>query len=263
MPRKKADSKTAVKTVKKATTRKKSSVKAAEPSKTKAAAKPAAKVATKTAAKTAVKTTARTTAKTTPKATPKTAAKTTAKTAAKSPAKAAAKSTAKSPAKAAKASARPGRKTRTKSSALKTTEVAAKPEVASTEAVASDNTPATEPLTGKELLKKVKELGNSVPKEEKAKICGYSALTKNGLERVNMMKFLNALIDAGGIDLDGKSGDSSGRGGRSASYKITVQSNGNLLIGAAYTKQMDLKPGDEFKITLGRKHIRLTQVEDE
>ena len=44
-------------------------------------------------------------------------------------------------------------------------------------------------------------------KEEKAKACGYYAITKNGLERVNMMKFLNALIDAEGIDLDGKSGN--------------------------------------------------------
>jgi len=32
-----------------------------------------------------------------------------------------------------------------------------------------------------------------------------------------------------------------------------VQSNGNLLIGSAYTKQLDLKPGDEFEISLGHK----------
>jgi hypothetical protein len=44
-----------------------------------------------------------------------------------------------------------------------------------------------------------------------------------------------------------------------------VQSNGNLLIGSAYTKQMGLQPGDEFEITLGRKHIHLKQLgaEDE
>ena len=52
-------------------------------------------------------------------------------------------------------------------------------------------------------------------------------------------------------------------GGRSASYRITVQSNGNLLIGSAYTKQMGLKPGDEFEISLGRKHIRLTQIDSD
>lgn len=118
-----------------------------------------------------------------------------------------------------------------------------------------------EPLTGEELIEKVKTLGN-LTKEEKAKECGYYTLTKSGVQRVNMMKFLNALIDAEGIELDGKL-SKNGRGGRSASYRITVQSNGNLLIGSAYTKQMDLKPGDEFEISLGRKHIHLKQVSDE
>ena len=114
------------------------------------------------------------------------------------------------------------------------------------------------PLTGEALLEKVKDLGN-LSKEEKAKACGYSTMTKNGVERVNMMKFLNALIDAEGIELD-STGNGHGRGGRSASYRISVQSNGNLLIGAAYTKKMDLEPGDEFHITLGRKHIHLKKV---
>lgn len=118
----------------------------------------------------------------------------------------------------------------------------------------------SEPLTGESLLKKVKELQH-LSKEEKARECGYSTVTKSGVERVNMMKFLNALIDAEGIELDGKS-STNGRGGRSASYRISVQSNGNLLIGAAYTKQMDLRPGDEFEISLGRKHIQLKQLDD-
>lgn len=113
-------------------------------------------------------------------------------------------------------------------------------------------------LKGKALVKKVKELGH-LSREEKAKICGYYTVTKKGVTRVNMMKFLNALIDAEGIQID-KTESGNGRGGRSASYRITVQSNGNLLIGSAYTKQMGLEPGDEFEISLGRKHIRLTQL---
>ncbi len=117
------------------------------------------------------------------------------------------------------------------------------------------------PLTGEALIEKVKLLGN-LPKEEKARACGYYTLTKNGVERVNMMKFLNALIDAEGIDLD-SSANGQGRGGRSASYRISVQSNGNLLIGSAYTSKMGLQPGDEFEITLGRKHIHLKQITEE
>ena len=115
-----------------------------------------------------------------------------------------------------------------------------------------------QPLVGATLINRVKELG-SLSKEEKAKKCGYYTVTKNGVERVNMMKFLNALIDAEGIELDSTS-NGQGRGGRSASYRISVQSNGNLLIGSAYTKKMGLEQGDEFEITLGRKHIHLRQI---
>ncbi len=68
-----------------------------------------------------------------------------------------------------------------------------------------------EPLEGEDLIKKVKDLEN-LTKEEKARACGYYTVTKNGVERVNMMKFLNALIDAEGIQLDGKQ-NGNGRGG--------------------------------------------------
>jgi len=67
-----------------------------------------------------------------------------------------------------------------------------------------------EPLVGEELLQKVKDLGGAT-KEDKARECGYFTETKNGVERVNMMKFLNALIDAEGIQLDSKA-VGSGRG---------------------------------------------------
>ncbi|NET09401.1 MAG: AbrB family transcriptional regulator [Symploca sp. SIO2B6] len=115
-----------------------------------------------------------------------------------------------------------------------------------------------EPLVGEELLQKIDELGD-LTKEDKAKACGYYTVTKAGVERVNLMKYLNALLDAKDIQLDGRQ-NGNGRGGRSASYRITVQSNGNLLIGSAYTRQMGLKPGDEFVISLGRKHIKLQQL---
>ncbi|NER39610.1 MAG: AbrB family transcriptional regulator [Oscillatoria sp. SIO1A7] len=114
----------------------------------------------------------------------------------------------------------------------------------------------TNALTGQALLGKVKELKN-LPKEEKAKTCGYYTVTKGGIERVNMMAFLNALIDAEGIELDPPA---QGRKGRVPSYRVGVQSNGNLLIGAAYTQQMNLKPGDKLEITIGRKNTNLKQV---
>ncbi len=114
-------------------------------------------------------------------------------------------------------------------------------------------------LTGEALVQKVKELEH-LSKEEKAKACGYATATKNGQVRVNLMKFYNALMEADGLALESKS---SGRGGRSASYRVSVQKNGNLLIGSAYTQQMGLLPGDELEIRLGRKHIHLKQLNAE
>ncbi|MCP9911731.1 hypothetical protein KBZ15_17750 [Cyanobium sp. BA20m-p-22] len=60
----------------------------------------------------------------------------------------------------------------------------------------------------------------------------------------------------------GLGADNAGRGkaGRSLSYVATVQGNGNLLVGKAYTAVLDLLPGDEFEIKLGKKQIRLVPV---
>lgn len=132
-----------------------------------------------------------------------------------------------------------------------------KPEV---EEVSAKKAEKIEALEGKALIDKVKEMPNS-SKEEKAKACGYYSVSKDGLKRVNMMKFLNALLDAEEISFDTRS-DEHGRG-RSASYRISVQSNGALLIGSTYTKQLGLKPGDEFSINVGRKHIKLVAISEQ
>jgi hypothetical protein len=51
-----------------------------------------------------------------------------------------------------------------------------------------------------------------------------------------------------------------GKAGRSLSYVATVQGNGNLLVGKAYTAMLDLKLGDEFEIKLGSQQIRVVPV---
>ena len=40
-----------------------------------------------------------------------------------------------------------------------------------------------------------------------------------------------------------------------------VKDNGNIVIGKAYTAMMDLDPGDEFDIKLGKDFIELTRVD--
>ena len=127
--------------------------------------------------------------------------------------------------------------------------------------MAQRKTLKSRPLTGKALLDRVKKL-EDLSGEDKARECGYSKITEDGSERLYMIRFMNALLEAEGIDVDVQSEapSKSKKGGRTINYRVSVQSNGNLLIGAAYTKMMNLQPGDEFTVSLGRKHIHLTQV---
>ena len=113
-------------------------------------------------------------------------------------------------------------------------------------------------LTGTELLTKVKELGD-VSKTELATQCGYVSKKKDGSDRVNFTAFYEALLGAKGIELGG-GGAAIGKGGRKLSYVTTVQGNGNLLVGKAYTAMLGLEPGAEFDIKLGKKAIRLVPV---
>jgi AbrB family looped-hinge helix DNA binding protein len=117
-----------------------------------------------------------------------------------------------------------------------------------------------EALAGKELLAKVKE-NDGLSKRELARECGYYTVSKDGQTRVALAEFYDALLAAKGIQLEPqKSAD--GRG-REASYTITVHKNGQIVIGAAYTKEMGLKSGDEFQIKLGYKHIHLVKLDAE
>ena len=112
-------------------------------------------------------------------------------------------------------------------------------------------------LTGSDLLAKVKELGD-VSKTDLATACGYVTDKKDGAAS-EFHGFYEALLSAKGVELGGGSAGI-GKGGRKLSYTAKVQGNGNLLVGKAYTAMLDLNPGDEFEIKLGRKAIRLIPV---
>ena len=116
-------------------------------------------------------------------------------------------------------------------------------------------------LTGSDLLAKVKELGD-VSKSDLVRACGYVSTKKNGGERLNFTAFYEALLEAKGVNLGDSGVGGIGKGGRKLSYIATVQGNGNLLTGKAYTALLDLKAGDEFEIKLGRKQIRLLPTEE-
>jgi len=115
----------------------------------------------------------------------------------------------------------------------------------------------TTPLSGKELLQKVKELSD-VPRRERARRCGYYTESKNGKVRVNLTDFYDAVLSAKGVPLDPER-TKDGRG-REATFRVSVHKNGQIVIGSSYTKKMGLQSGDEFEIKLGYKHIHLKQV---
>ena len=113
-------------------------------------------------------------------------------------------------------------------------------------------------LTGSDLLAKFKEMGDAF-KRDLAVACGYVSKKKDGSNRVNFTAFYEALLNAKGVELGGGS-KGVGKGGRKLSYTAKVQGNGNLLVGMAYTGMLNLTPGDEFEIKLGKKSIRLIPV---
>ena len=111
-------------------------------------------------------------------------------------------------------------------------------------------------LTGSDLLARVKEYGDA-SKSDLVRACGYVSTKKDGGERLNFTAFYEALLEAKGLSLGDAGGKGTGTPGRKLSYVATVQGNGNLLVGKAYTAMLGLKPGDEFEIKLGRKQVRL------
>ena len=113
-----------------------------------------------------------------------------------------------------------------------------------------------EPLIGTALLDKVKELGD-VSKIDLVRACGYISTKKDGGERLNYTAFYEALLEAKGVDVGFKGSEHD-----HLDFIATVDSNGDLEIDKEYTELLDLNPGDQFDIKIGRKGFRLVPCDD-
>ena len=117
-------------------------------------------------------------------------------------------------------------------------------------------------LTGKDLLAKVKDLGD-VSKSDLVKACGYVSTKKGGGERLNYTAFYEALLEAKGIGLNEFSSSQSSKELETLNYIATVNDDGEIEIGKEYTELIDLKPGDQLDIRMGRKGFRLILIDPE
>lgn len=115
-------------------------------------------------------------------------------------------------------------------------------------------------LVGEELIEKIKETQNT-SKTDLAAMCGYTITKPDGKSSVSLVAFQNAIIEAQGLNIS-KNGNK-GPSGRRLRYESTVQSNGNLIVGSAYTKEMGLTPGSVLAITIDEDRISLIPRQDE
>lgn len=125
-----------------------------------------------------------------------------------------------------------------------------------------DSTPSkkqqlvTSPLVGKELLQEVRN-NIDLPTNSLAKLCGYWKASSKGKIYVQLVDFYNAVLAAKGISLGE---EPSKKRGRKVDYEVALQKNGSILLGAAYTKEMQLEPKARFDVKIGRKKIQLTLI---
>ncbi|BEV35913.1 AbrB family transcriptional regulator [Synechococcus sp. M16CYN] len=105
-------------------------------------------------------------------------------------------------------------------------------------------------LVGKELLDKARSLSNR-PEEDIARGCGYVGASGRLLKKSFYRALVEAKAKAQNWQLPKNTNSSAtGTRGRQAEFRTRVHGNGNLLIGHAYTRQLGLEPGQEFRIEL-------------
>ena len=120
-------------------------------------------------------------------------------------------------------------------------------------------------LVGKELLDKARSLSNR-PEDDIARGCGYVGPSGRLLKKSFYRALVEAKAKAQGWQLPKSSTSSStGTRGRQAEFRTRVHGNGNLLIGHAYTRQLGLSPGQEFRIELQKESgvIVLVQIDQD
>ena len=99
-------------------------------------------------------------------------------------------------------------------------------------------------LTGRELLALVKDNPEIKNRSVLARMAGYERTTRKGDIVADLGRFTDAVLEAKGVKFDSETR------GRAAANETTVHKNGSVLIGAIYSKQAGIGPGDTLSITV-------------
>jgi hypothetical protein len=113
-------------------------------------------------------------------------------------------------------------------------------------------------LTGPALLNAVKS-NRTLSKAALARVCGYTVPNKDGTERARVTAFLQALLEAKGVQVLSGSLRRYSPNGRHLPKGAKVRFNGSLVVSRHYTELLGLNKGDLFDIELGENKITLTK----
>lgn len=112
------------------------------------------------------------------------------------------------------------------------------------------------PLTGTELLAKIKDLGDT-PKDQLAIACGY-VNEKTG--KPSYTGFYEAMLQAKGVSLAPPSTARKASRGKQPSYEVTINKQGVAPVGGAYTSLLGWATGDKLRIAVDGGRISLERI---
>lgn len=122
-------------------------------------------------------------------------------------------------------------------------------------------------LEGEALVAKIK----SVPGLSKADIvraCGYVSRKENGSERLDFLAFYEALLEAKGLQAGSRESAAmpnprsiKKRIKGNESFQVLVANEGSVLLTRGCARQLDLQPGDKFRVRLESGAIILDPVD--
>jgi hypothetical protein len=99
-------------------------------------------------------------------------------------------------------------------------------------------------MRGDQLLQTIQKLGDNASKREICLATGYFSEDKGGKTKLLYSSMLSEMLLAKGVNLP----ESRGSGGPSPSFSTSTLSNGQVVIGKCYVRQLGAKHGDSWDI---------------